>query len=51
MPKTEAGKIELAAQVDLGSGDHERPAETDETPFEDRLKDARAALGKPVETK
>jgi hypothetical protein len=46
MPKTEAGKIELAAQVDLGSGDHERPTNTDDTPFEDRLKEAREALGK-----
>lgn len=49
LPKTEAGKIELAAQVDLGAGDHERPAETDNKPFEDRLKEARQALGKPVE--
>jgi hypothetical protein len=50
LPKTEAGKIELAAQVDLGSGDHERPSEDDERPLEERLREARQALGKPVET-
>jgi hypothetical protein len=49
MPKTEEGKIQLAAQVDLAAGDHERPSETDDRPLEERVKEARQALGKPVE--
>ena len=49
LPKTEEGKIELSAQLDLGTGDHERPSEDNVVPFEDRLKEARQALGKPAE--
>ena len=49
LPKTEEGKIELSAQLDLGNGEHERPAEDNVVPFEDRLKEARQALGKPEE--
>lgn len=49
LPKDDEGKALLASQADLGSGDHERPAETDQAPLEERLKEARQALGKPVE--
>ncbi len=49
LPKSEEGKIELAAQVDVGPGPghHQKPPETDEpAPFEDRLAEARQFLGK-----
>jgi hypothetical protein len=49
MPKSEEGKLELSGQASLGNGDHEKPAENNVVPFEDRLKEARQALGKPVE--
>jgi hypothetical protein len=49
LPRTEEGKVELAAQVDLGAGDQTGPAADDTTPFDERLKEARQALGKPVE--
>jgi hypothetical protein len=49
LPKTEEGRIELSAQLDLGNGDHTRPDEDNVVPFEDRLKEARQALGKPEE--
>lgn len=49
LPKSDEGKIELSAQVDLGNGNHERPSDTDDKPLEERLKEARQALGKPVE--
>lgn len=53
LPKTEEGKLELSGQVEIGSGPeaHEKPPVTDdERPLEDRLRDAREALGKPVES-
>ncbi len=48
LPKTEEGKVELSAQLDLGNGDHEKPAEDNVVAFEDRLAEARSALGKPA---
>lgn len=47
-PKTDEGKLELSQQADLGSGDHTPPSEDNVVPFEDRLKEAREALGKPA---
>lgn len=49
MPKSEEGKLELSGQASLGNGDHTPPAEDNVIPFEDRYKEARQALGKPVE--
>jgi hypothetical protein len=52
LPKSEeTGKILLSAQVDLAAGEeiHEKPAKTDDKPLDERLKEAREALGKPVE--
>jgi hypothetical protein len=49
MPKSEEGKLELSGQASLGNGDHTKPDEDNVIPFEDRLKEARQALGKPVE--
>lgn len=53
LPKTEEGKIQLSAQVDLGSGEElHTKVNTDEQPaLEERLREAREALGKPVEQK
>ena len=46
MPKTEEGRIELSAQLNPGADGDVKPDDNNVVAFEDRLLEARQALGK-----